>query len=86
MSEWELPNLRGVGDRLIVDVAKPSHVANEIFFLGHSHRGRQLLSLGFSESSDYRGMNLAGRTCKSKQCTDGGVSAGSPMLKLDREI
>ena len=33
MSEWELPKLRGVGDRLIVDVAKPSHVVDEIFFL-----------------------------------------------------
>ena len=33
MSERELPNLRGVGDRLIADVAKPSHVADKIFFL-----------------------------------------------------
>ena len=33
MSEWELPKLRGVGDRLIVDVAKPSHAADEIFCL-----------------------------------------------------
>ena len=31
MSERELLNLRGMGDRLIVDVA--SHVTNEIFFL-----------------------------------------------------
>ena len=33
MSERELPNLRGVGDRLIADVAKPSHIADEIFYL-----------------------------------------------------
>ena len=33
MSEWELPKLRGVGDRLIADVAKPSHVVDEIFCL-----------------------------------------------------
>ena len=33
MSERELPKLRGVGDRLIADVAKPSHVADEIFCL-----------------------------------------------------
>ena len=33
MSERELPKLRGVGDRLIVDVAKPLHVADEIFCL-----------------------------------------------------
>ena len=33
MSERELPKLRGVGDRLIADVAKPSHVAYEIFRL-----------------------------------------------------
>ena len=31
MSEWELPNLRGVGDHLIADVAL--HVSDEIFFL-----------------------------------------------------
>ena len=31
MSEWELPNLRGVRDRLIVDEA--SHVADETFCL-----------------------------------------------------
>ena len=31
MSELELPNLRGVEDRLIADVA--SHVADENFFL-----------------------------------------------------
>ena len=31
MSEHELPNLRGVGDRLIADVA--SHVPDEIFCL-----------------------------------------------------
>ena len=30
-SEWELPNLRGVRDRLIADEA--SHVADETFFL-----------------------------------------------------
>ena len=33
MSERELPKLRGVGDRLIADVAKPSHVVDEIFRL-----------------------------------------------------
>ena len=33
MSERELPNLQGVGDRLITDVAKPSHVADKICFL-----------------------------------------------------
>ena len=33
MSELELPKLRGVGDRLIADVAKPSNDAGEIFFL-----------------------------------------------------
>ena len=83
MSERELQNLRGVGDRLIADVAKPSHVANEIFFLGRSHRRRQLLSLEFSQSPDRRGMNLAARTCKNKQCTSGGVTTASPMLKLE---
>ena len=31
MSEQELPKLWGVGDHLIADVAKPLHVANEIF-------------------------------------------------------
>ena len=33
MSERELPKLRVVGDLLIADVAKPSHVTDEIFFL-----------------------------------------------------
>ena len=33
MCERELPNLKGVGDCLIVDVAKPSHVADEFFCL-----------------------------------------------------
>ena len=33
MSKRELPNLRGVGDRLIVDVAKPSHASDKIFCL-----------------------------------------------------
>ena len=33
MSERELLKLRGVGDPLIVNVAKPSHVADEIFCL-----------------------------------------------------
>ena len=33
MSERELPKLWGVGNRLIVDVAKPSHVVDEIFCL-----------------------------------------------------
>ena len=33
MSERELPNLRSVEDHLIVDVAKPSHVVDEIFCL-----------------------------------------------------
>ena len=33
MSERELPKLRGVGGGLIADVAKPSHVADEIFRL-----------------------------------------------------
>ena len=33
MGERELPKLRGVGDRLIADVAKPSHVVDEILKL-----------------------------------------------------
>ena len=33
MSEQELPKLLGVGDLLIADIAKPSHVADEIFCL-----------------------------------------------------
>ena len=33
MSERELLKLRGVGDRLIADVAKLSHVADKIFCL-----------------------------------------------------
>ena len=33
MSERELPKLRDVGDRLITDVAKPSHVPNKLFCL-----------------------------------------------------
>ena len=33
MSEQELSKLRGVGDRLIADVANLSHVADEIFCL-----------------------------------------------------
>ena len=33
MSERELPKLRGVGDHLIANVAKPSHVADKIFCL-----------------------------------------------------
>ena len=33
MSERELPKLWGVGNRLIADVAKPSHVVNKIFCL-----------------------------------------------------
>ena len=33
MSERELPKLQGVGNRLIADVTKPSHVADEIFCL-----------------------------------------------------
>ena len=31
MSERDLPKLRVMADRLIADVAKPSHVADEIF-------------------------------------------------------
>ena len=33
MSEWELRKLQGVGDRLIVDVTKPLHVADKILYL-----------------------------------------------------
>ena len=33
MSELELLKFQGVGDSLIADVAKPSHVADEIFCL-----------------------------------------------------
>ena len=33
MSEWELLKLQGVGDPLIVNVAKPSHIADEILCL-----------------------------------------------------
>ena len=33
MSERELSKLRGVGDRFIANVAKPSHTADEIFCL-----------------------------------------------------
>ena len=33
MSERELLKLRGVGDRLIAEVDKPSHVADKIFCL-----------------------------------------------------
>ena len=33
MNEWEILKLQGVGDRLIVDVAKPSHAADNIFCL-----------------------------------------------------
>ena len=33
MSDRELPKLRGMGDRLIADVAKPSHAADKIFCL-----------------------------------------------------
>ena len=83
MSKPELPNLRGVGDCLIADVAKLSHITNEIFFLICSHRRCQFLSLEFSESSNRRGMNLAARTCKNKQCTDDGVPTASPMLKSE---
>ena len=64
MSKPELPNLRGVGDCLIADVAKLSHITNEIFFLIRSHRRCQFLSLEFSESSNRRGMNLAGGPAK----------------------
>ena len=67
MSEWELPKLRGVGDRLIADVAKPSHVPYEIFRLVVPTNGTKLLALGFSESSDRRGINLAVRTCKASK-------------------
>ena len=31
LSERELPKLQGVGDRLIADVAKLSHITDEIF-------------------------------------------------------
>ena len=33
MSEQELPKLRGVGDLLIADIAKPLHAADKIFCL-----------------------------------------------------
>ena len=33
MSKRELPKFRGVGDRLIVDAAKPLHFADKIFCL-----------------------------------------------------
>ena len=62
MSEQELPNLQGVGDCLIADVAL--HVPNENFLFDRSHKRRQLLSLRFSESLDRRGVNLAARTYK----------------------
>ena len=67
MGERELLKLRGVGDRLIADVAKPSHVFDEICLLGRSHRHRQLLSLGFSKSPDCRGINLETRTYKTNK-------------------
>ena len=33
MSEWELPKLQDVGDRLITDVDKLSNVADKLFCL-----------------------------------------------------
>ena len=45
-----------------------------------------LLSLGFSESPDRQGINLAARTYKTKQGPDGGVLAASSMLKSDRVV
>ena len=54
--------------------------------LGRSHIRHQLLSLGFSESPDHRGINIGSKNLQNKQGTGGGVSAGSLMLKLDKEI
>ena len=82
MNEQELPNLRGVGDLLIAYVA--SHVPDEIFCLVVPTDDANC-SLEFSKSPDRRGINLATKTCKTKGIGDG-VPAGSPMLKLDRDI
>ena len=64
MNEKELPNLRGVGDRLIADVA--SHVPDEIFCLVFPTDSANCC-LSNSQSSDRRGINLAVRTCKTNK-------------------
>ena len=82
MSERELLKLRGVGDRLIADVGKPLHATDEIFFLSHSHRRRQLLSLEFLESPDRRGINLAARNYKTNK--ESAVVCRSPLRRLSQ--
>ena len=83
MSERELPNLRGMEDRLIANVA--SHFIDETFCLPFPHTTPIVVSgiLGVSESL---GHEPGSKDLQNKQGTDGGVPIGSPMLKLDREI
>ena len=61
MNEQELPNLRGVGDRLIADVAL--HVPDEISCLVFPTDGSNCC-LSDSQSLNRRGINLTARTYK----------------------
>ena len=83
MNEQELPNLRGVGDRLVVDVA--SHVLDEIFCLVVPTNGPNYC-LSDSQSLRIVEALTQHKKLQNKQGTGGSVTAGSPMLKLDREI
>ena len=68
MSERELPNLWVVGNRLIANVAKPSHVVDKIFCLVFPQTA-PIVVLGFLESPDRRGINLTARTCKTNKAS-----------------
>ena len=66
MSEQELLKLWGMGDRLIADVAKPSHVADEIFAWSFPQMAPIVVSWilrVFGSSGHY----LAARTCKTNK-------------------
>ena len=85
MSERELPKLRGVGDRLIADVAKPSHVPDKIFILVVLTNGDNCCLLD-SQSHQIVG-TLSQRQGPAKQTRERRWCVGaSPMLDSDKEI
>ena len=65
MNEQELPNLQGVGDRLIVDAA--SHVPDEIFCLVVPTDDANCCLLDSQSLWIVGGINMAARTCKTNK-------------------
>ena len=93
MCERELPNLWGVGDHLIADVAKTLHVVDEIFCLvvpteGANYSLLDSQSLRIVEALTWRQgpAKQTGNPLSLRFLESPGVSAASLMLKSDREI